>query len=90
VPDAVNAAVAAAASVSRVTVVVSYFASDICEATVRFQMRSYRRSSSRSSEDATDAGVRNARRRADRLVRLLRVLALVAVAARVGGTALSP
>ena len=64
VPDAVNDAVfhsrpvAADVSASRVTVVVSYLASDIWEAIVRFQMRSYRRSSSRSRADATSAGVR--------------------------------
>ena len=46
-------------STASVTVVVSYFASDIWLAIVRFQMRSYMRCSSRSSSPETDAGVRN-------------------------------
>ena len=73
------AAPSTGASTASVTVVVSYFASDIWLAIVRFQIRSYMRCSSRSSSPATDDGVRNClARRADRLVRLLRVLAVVA------------
>ncbi len=53
-----NSATWAPALTVSVTVVVSYLASAIWLATVRFQIRSYSFCSSRSSEDASDAGVR--------------------------------
>ena len=56
-PDAVNSSFWPSAVVSIVTVVVSYLASAIWLATVRFQIRTYRRASSRSSCEDTDDGV---------------------------------
>ena len=62
VPEAPNSTGRAAPStvatpVSRTWALVPV-ASDICEATVRFQMRSYRRSSSPDSDRAASSGVR--------------------------------
>ena len=59
VPDAVNSAsVPSAAVAPSLTVVVATCASAICEATVRFQMRSYSANSSALSSPETSPGVR--------------------------------
>ena len=58
-PDAVNSTLLPFAVTASVTVVVSYFASAIWLAIVRFQIRSYSRCSSRSSSPETSDGLRN-------------------------------
>ena len=64
VPLAVNSATVPSSSpsaifASTVTEAVCPLASAICEATVRFQMRSYSRSSGPRSDFSSSAGVRN-------------------------------